>query len=276
MGSVTERAQLIKRETARIGEYLGTLSPSDWSTQSACDAWQVRDVVAHMIGAIDLFGANIAKGAAGDAAPPEGFPPAGEGDMAARLEANAQRAIDLGNRLGSELLATFNERRIQFDDVLSRLVEPDSEKPCYHPAGTISVETYLNLRITELIVHEWDIRSSLEPAAVLSPESIPAIMEMFPVFVVGRLFDPGASLPTSARFRFDLTGPVSGSHDIVAGGGEKAMMEPAGQKHPEVTFSCDTQIFILLVYGRISLEKAIADGKLHSSGDSGLATQFGR
>lgn len=275
MGSVAERAQLVKRESARIGEYLETLSPSEWSTQSACDAWQVRDVVAHMTGAVDMFGSNIARGAAGDAAPPEGFPAAGEGDMAARLEANAQRAIDLRVSLGSDLLAAFNERRIQFDDVISRLGEPDRHKPCYHPAGTISVETYLDLRITELIVHEWDIRSRLEPAAVLSPESLPAIMEMFPVFVVGRLFNPGSNLPASARFRFELTGPSSGSYDIVAGGGEKATMEPKGQQQPEVTFSCDTQTFVLLVYGRTTLEKAMADGKLIGSGDSGLAAQFG-
>ena len=160
MGSVLEKVGLVKMESARIGEYLKILSPDAWSTQSACESWQVRDVVAHLIGAIDMFGANIARGAGGDASPPEGFPPAGEGDMAARLAANARRAIDLRDSLGSELLATFNDRRAQFDDVLSRLREPDRDKPCYHPAGTISVETYLNLRITELIVHEWDIRSS--------------------------------------------------------------------------------------------------------------------
>ena len=274
MGSVVEKVRLVKEESARIGEYLRTLPPDAWSTQSACESWQVRDVVAHLIGAIDMFGANIARGAAGDASPPEGFPPAGEGDMAARLAANARRAVDLRESFGDDLLKTFNDRRAQFDEVLSRLRETDRDKPCYHPAGTISVETYLNLRVTELILHEWDIRSRLEPAALLSAVSIPTIMEMFPVFVVGRLFNPGSGLSISVRFRFDLTGPASGSYDIVAGGGEKALMEPAGQVDPQVTFSCDTQTFVLLVYGRITLRQAAADKQITVSGDHTLAGKF--
>ncbi|PKB71003.1 MAG: hypothetical protein BZY87_07900 [SAR202 cluster bacterium Io17-Chloro-G6] len=275
MDSVVGKARLIKTESARISEYLGTLSTDDWTTQSACESWQVRDVVAHMTGAVDNFGSNIARGAAGDASPPEGFPPAGQGDMSARLAANARRAIDFRDSLGGDVLGAFNDRLVQFDDVLSHLTEADKDKPCYHAAGTISVETYLNLRITELIVHEWDIRSRLEPAAVLSPESVPAILEMFPVFVVGRLFNPAPRLSIRVRFRFDLTGPVSGSYDIVTGGGEKAIMEPAGEEQPQVTFGCDTQTFILLVYGRITYEEAVGAKQITVSGDGSLAAQFG-
>ena len=127
------------------------------------------------------------------------------GDMAAPLRANAQVAIDYRESLGSGLLATYNDGRLKFDEFLSGLQDADRDKPCYHPAGTISVETYLNLRLTELIVHEWDIRSSLEPEPVMSAESLPAIIEMFPVFVVGRLFDPGANMTATARFRFEQT-----------------------------------------------------------------------
>ena len=275
MGSVIANVRLVKEESARISDYLKRLTPDEWSTQSACESWQVRDVVAHLTGSMEMFGGNIARGAAGDASPPEGFPPAGQGDMAARLAGNAQRAVDLRESLGGELLATFDERRTQFDDVLSRLKETDREKPCYHPAGTISVETYLNLRIAELIVHEWDIRSRLEPTADLSSASLPAIIEMFPVFVVGRLFNPGSRLSLAFRFRFELTGIAPGSHDIVAGGSDKAIMEPAGEEPPQVTFSCDTQTFVLLIYDRITIEAAVAAKQITVSGDSSLAAKFG-
>lgn len=275
MGSVIEKVRLVKEESARIAQYLNSLSLDAWSTQSACDAWQVRDVLAHLTGSMEMFGANIARGVAGDSTPPEGLPSAGEGDMAVRLVANAQRAVDFRESQGDGLLAAFNDRRVQFDEVLSKLRESDREKPCYHPAGTISVETFLNLRITELIVHEWDIRSSLEPAAVLSEQSLPSIMEMFPVFVVGRLFNPGSRLTITVRFRFELTGPVSGSHDIVAGGDAKALMEQTGEGIPSVTFSCDTQTFVLLVYGRITLQEGVSAGRITVSGDNALAAQFG-
>ncbi|MCH7736170.1 MAG: maleylpyruvate isomerase family mycothiol-dependent enzyme [Chloroflexi bacterium] len=276
MGSVFEKVLLVKDESARIGNYLKTLKPKAWATQSACDAWQVADVVAHLTGAVDRFGPNIIRGIEGDSSAPEGSPPAGEGDLAARLRANAQVAIDFKNSLGAELLNTYNDSRLRFDAVFAELKEEDRDKPCYHAAGTISVETYLNLRLTELIVHEWDIRSRLEVAPVMSPESLPSIIEMFPVFVVGRLFDPGSSMPASARFRFELTGPVAGSYDIVAGGGQKALMESASEKRPDAIFGCDSQTFVLLVYGRLSLEKAIADGHIVVTGDTSLIANFGR
>ena len=275
MGSVLEKVQLVKDESARIGEYLKTLKPDAWSTQSACDAWQVRDVVAHLTGAVERFGPNIVRGAAGDSSAPDGMPQAGVGDMAARLRANAQVAIDYRESLGTGLLATYNEGRVKFDEYLSGLQDEDGDKLCYHAAGTISVETYLNLRLTELIVHEWDIRSRLEPAPVMSAESLPAIIEMFPVFVVGRLFDPGANMAASARFRFEITGSAPGSYDIVAGGGQKAMMESASDKRPDAIFGCDSQTFVLLVYGRLSLEKVMADGLIVVTGDTSLIANFG-
>ena len=270
-----EKVQLVKDESARIGVYLKTLKKDAWTTQSACDAWEVQDVVAHLTGAVDRFGPNIIRGIGGDGSAPEGMPPAGEGDMAARLRANAQVAIDFRASLGGKVLAAYNDSRVRFDEVFAEVTEADRDKPCYHAAGTISVETYLNLRLTELIVHEWDIRSRLERAPEMSAESLPSIIEMFPVFVVGRLFDPGTSMPTSARLRFELTGAAPGSYDIVAGGGQKAYMEPASDKSPDTIFGCDTQTFVLLVYRRLSLEKLMAAGLMVVSGDTSLTAHFG-
>ena len=275
MGSVLEKVQLVKEDSARIGVYLKSLPAGAWATQSACDAWQVQDVVAHLMGAVGRFGPNIVRGAGGDGSAPEGMPPAGVGDMAARLRANAQVAVDYRESLGSEILSTYRSEMARFDEFLSGLTDADKDKPCYHAAGTISVETYLNLRLTELIVHEWDIRSRLEAAPVMSEESLPSIMEMFPVFVVGRLFDPGVNMASSARFRFELTGAVAGSYDIVAGGGQKAIMESASDKRPDAIFGCDTQAFVLLVYGRIKLADAMAAGQIVVSGDTSLTANFG-
>ena len=277
MGSILEKAQLIKAESARMGEFLKRLSSEAWSTQSACDAWQVRDVIAHLAGGVDRFAPNILRGARGDGSAPEGASPAGVGDMDARLRANAQVAIDFRESLGDDLVKQFNENCAKLDDALAELEEADSDKPCYHPAGTISVETYLNLRLTELIVHEWDCRSRLEAAPVMSAEALPSILEILPVFVVGRLFDPGVNITSPTRFRFELTGVAAESYDIVAGGGQKAIMELASDKRPDAIIGCDTQTFVLLVYGRVTLEDQIAAGNVFVSRDTtGVTAQFGK
>ncbi|MBC8281363.1 MAG: maleylpyruvate isomerase N-terminal domain-containing protein, partial [Chloroflexi bacterium] len=217
MGSVLETVQLLKEETARVADYLKKLSPQAWATQSACDAWQVADVVAHVAGAIDRYGPNIARGAKGDySVPADATPSESPADRDAVMLANAQKVIDYRVSLGDGVWDAFNDSRLKFDAIFAELGEDDREKLCFHNAGIISVETYLNLRITELIIHEWDCRSRLEPGAVVSAESIPSTIENFPVFAVGRVFDPGGILQNSARSGFDLPGAGAEGKAFVA------------------------------------------------------------
>ncbi len=133
--------------------------------------------MAHLTLAVDMYGGNIARGAKGDSSPTEGMPPAGGGDQAARQRLNAQRAIDLRDQLGDQLLPTFSSKCGELDQVLAGLGPNDWEKPCFHPAGIIQARTYVDLRLTELSVHEWDIRSRLETSAHISADSMPAVMD---------------------------------------------------------------------------------------------------
>jgi hypothetical protein len=53
-------------------------------------------------------------------------------------------------------------------------------------------------------------------------------------------------------------------------------MEPAGTATPHVTFRCETDIFVLMMYRRLTLEPVLAAGQLVVEGDQGLATAFAR
>ena len=75
----------------------------------------------------------------------------------------------------------------------------------------------------------------------------------------------------SGRFRFELTGVASGSHDIVVENGD-SRIEPLGNGSASATFKCDTETFALLVYGRISLDKAESEGRLTVAGDREFAS----
>ena len=271
MAPPKQRVELVKSESRRIQQYLGVLSAEDLARPSACDAWEVRDVVAHLIGGVDLFAANISRGVQGDPTPPEGFPPAGVSSLMARLEAGAQRAISMRESLDDQLLTTFAARCEDLTQLVEGLATNDWNKLCYHPGKVISVATYVDLRSAELAVHEWDIRSKLDDSAELSIRSLQAIMDLMPAFVVGTLFRPGERQSASERFRFELTGVVPGSHDIVVKNGD-SHMEPAGNGLAGVTFRCDTETFALLVYGRTSLDKAESEGRLTVEGDRGLAS----
>jgi len=185
MASPEQCVELVKSESLRIQQYLGVLSAEDMARPSACDAWEVRDVVAHLTGGVDLFAANISRGVQGDSTPPEGFPPASVSSLMARMEAGAQRAISLRESMGDQLLTTFAARCEDLTQLLEGLAARDWDKLCYHPAKVISVATYVDLRLAELAVHEWDIRSKLDASAQLSVQCLPAVMDLMPAFVGG-------------------------------------------------------------------------------------------
>lgn len=271
MPTSEELAALVSSESARLLEYFKTLSADDWQTQSACDAWNNADVVAHMVMAVDMFSANIERGANGDSSPPEGMGPPQETDLAGRMAANATRAVAMRESLGDTLVEAFGQNCDKLNALLARMGPGDWEKQCYHPAAYLSVRRYLLLRLAEMSVHEWDIRSRLENEASLPDEVASALVELFPGFVVGRLFQPGSGISSPSRFRFNLTN--GGSHDIIAGGGE-SRIEQASPDAADVTFSCSGSTLTLLAYGRISVDEAVASGAITVEGDRQLAAQF--
>ena len=273
MDSTADRVDLIRSESDRLTRYLVTVTPDEWCHPSACDAWEARDVVAHLIMAADMFKENVARGVRGDWSAPEGLPPAGESNMAARMVANGQRAVALRQRLAEKLLPSFRARCDDLNELLVGLGFQDWNKSCYHPAAIIPVRTFIDLRIAELAIHEWDIRSKVEESTHLSADCLPAILDLIQEFIVGRLFQPGSGLSKPVCYRFELSGSVPGTYDILMGEGE-ARMEPAGTAAAEVTFHCDAETFALLAYERIALDAAISDGLIAVEGDQELAANF--
>ena len=271
MATSEELAALVSSESARLLEYFRGLSPSDWETQSACEAWNNADVVAHMTVAVDMFSANIERGANGDSTPPEGMGPPQETDLAARMAANAARTVAVRESLGDTLIDAFAQNCERLDALLAGMGPEDWGKQCYHVVSYLSVRRYLILRLAEMTIHEWDIRSRLEGSTKLPDAVAPTLMELLPGFVVGRFFLPGSDIATPSRFRFSLSD--GGSYDIVAGGGELQMADSTGDA-ADVTFRCSSSTFALLTYGRIQLDEAVAAGDITVEGDRALAAQF--
>jgi len=181
--------------------------------------------------------------------------------------------------LGDQLLAILKQRDGQLADALAGLGPERLETPCYHPGGIVPAGNFIDLRLKELALHEWDIRSALEPDAGLSRECLPSIMILLANSIAfGSLpwaFWPGPSLTAPVRYRFDVSKPVPISVEI-AMSGDKVRLEDAGKGDPDVTFRCDTETFLLLLNGRLAPSPAIAAGRLAVEGDSGLAADFGQ
>ena len=271
MTSPEQRVELVKSESQRIQRYLEGLSNEDWTQTSACDAWEVGDVVAHLTASVDLYESAISRGITGDSNPPEGLSAAGVSSLMTRLEENTQRVINLRQDIGDRLLSVFSGRCQDLTKLFEGLADKDWQKLCYHPGKVIPAATYVDLRLAELAIHEWDIRSKLDISTELSVLCLPAVMDFIPAFVVGTMFRPGIDQTETIRFRFELTGAVPGSHDIVTESGN-IWLEPASDATPAVTISCNTETFVLLAYGRTSLDHAESEGHLAVRGNRKIAS----
>jgi uncharacterized protein (TIGR03083 family) len=272
MYSDADRAQIVHAEAKRLEQFLRALSPEDWQRPSACDQWQVADVVAHLAGM--ALAERITRGLHGDLAPPQGGPQTGTVNEDGLRASVAQRAIAARERLGDQLLSVFIASNDQLDQVLSALRSQDWETLCQHPMGPEPVRAWIDMRITELAMHGWDIRSRFDPQATLSTDSLQALCNTIPR-AVRRAFRPGASRSAPVRYRFVVTEPVAVRQDIVLSR-EGGRCEPASDSKADVTFRCTADTYVLVMFGRCSVEAALRDGRLSYEGAPELVAAFGQ
>jgi uncharacterized protein (TIGR03083 family) len=279
MDTFAERLTCLRAESERFTQYLRTLPAEAWSRPSACTQWQVQDVVAHLVGVAEFYADTVARGLQGDASPPQGRPPAGSVNAAMTAESLAKRTIAARKRLANHLLATFEATNERLNHLLAGLTPEDRQKPCYHPGGMVPAQHFIDLRLKELALHEWDIRSRLEPDFHLSPASFSPMIELLAGSVAsGSLrwgFWAGPALSAAVHYGFEVSGPVPYSADIIVEG-DTARVAETGDTMPDVTFRCDTETFVLLVYGRLPLAEALDSGRLAVEGDRDRALAFGQ
>jgi uncharacterized protein (TIGR03083 family) len=272
MYSDADRAHIVHAEAKQLEQFLCTLSPEDWQRPSACDRWQVADVVAHLAG----FGLaeRITQGLQGDLAPPQGQPPIGTLDEDAFRAWIAQGSTAVRVRLGEQLLSAFIATNARLDQVVAALRPQDWETRCHHPMGAEPVRTLIDVRITELAMHGWDIRSRFDPQATLSTDSLPALCHTIPR-AVRRAFRPDASRSTPVRYRFAVADPAQTIQDIVLSR-EGGRCEPASDGKADVTFRCTVDTYVLVIFGRCTVEAALRDRRLAYDGPPELVTALGQ
>ena len=151
MEALAARIALIQAEAEGLAQYLTTLPPDAWRQPSACQGWEVRDVVAHLIQGAQFYVHTISRGVQGDMArPPEPASPA-----IARAALIAQSAIACRERLGEALLPTFRARYADLSALMAQLDPGDWEKLCYYTSEPRSrpVREFLALSVQELAIH---------------------------------------------------------------------------------------------------------------------------
>jgi len=278
METPTHVVQVLRGEVERLTQYLQTLPPDAWRRPSACALWEVRDVVGHLTGMAERFRGTVARAVRGDVSPPAGSPPVGTSTQAGRRAFVARGAIARRESLGDQLFPTFQAQMDQFMALLAQLGPQEWEQPAYSALRLVPLWTYPSLPLREIATHAWDIRSRFDPAARLSVESVPALMQGV-ALQIGPPWDAAfgqeAGLSRPIRSRWDVTGVVPGRYDIVGENGT-CRIEPASAAVADVTLRGEAETVVLVLYGRLTLEAAMTTGRLRTEGEPGLVAVFAR
>lgn len=187
---------------------------------------------------------------------------------------DAEEAISLRRELGGDLLAEFIKSNLGIVNALANIGPQDWDKPVFRPSRPEPVRNLVDILISELAIHGWDVRSRFDSQAGLSPEAVAVIVERIPQRATWWSFETEAGFaPFPLRYRFEVTPPAQNRVDLVVTE-ERCYMEVASSNDAHVTFQCDGETFVFLMYGRIHPEEAIANGRTSYTGNQELASAF--
>ena len=275
MSTVEERREILKAEYQRLEHYLHTLSPEAWQHPSACDQWNVADVIAHLTVGNKSHATWITEAVQAESVTPERLPR--RSNQRVDAAAFAQRVIAWRKELSNHLLSAFVTSIRALEHVFTQVAPDDWEKLCYRPNGAEPIRTILDNFIAEVSVHRWDVTSPFDPDVQLSHDCLGAMVERYPHRP--RWWEitlPPQHPPLPVRWRFTVSGVPAPGTDFVIATPEEPYMEVAGDAPAQVTFQCDAQTFVLLAYGRLRPAAAFSKGTLTSEGSQAWAEIFMR
>ena len=132
----------------------------------------------------------------------------------------------------------------------------------------MTASDYVDLRIQEMTIHDWDMRSAFDPDCRLDVETVGHLLEISPMWL-GITFRPGPTIPAERIFRFELDGHSDRNHDVSVTGSQ-FHIGPASTGPADALLRCDGDTYLLYIYGRITSSSP----RLKVQADPALMRQF--
>lgn len=227
-----------------ITALLDGLPEAEWEAASPLPGWDVKALVAHMIGTESFLAGVPAPQPDIDVSTLEHV----RNDIGAMNECWVRY---LSTEAGGDVLKRFKDVTGDRRAALTGMSDEDWDAVTVTPVGPESYGRFMRVRVFDCWMHEQDIREALRwpssadqldgPAAELSLDEIAATMG----YVVGKR----AKAPDGSRVLFELTGPLSRSIRVSVDGRARLVDDFGGQE-PTVTIRLDGLQFTRLAGGR--------------------------
>jgi len=260
---IAAKVSLVKRLSGDIHRRLSEAPAEALNGPSACSEWDVGTVAAHLAGGATRQRDAMLRGLDGQGGPPLGEETLPTADQV--QQSNATSNVQTRNEWGDALLDNFQQNYQELDDLLQGW--SDWSIGCWHRRrGTISAESYVDLRIQELVIHDWDIRSGGAGSGDLDPEGAVALLPASEMWYQ-LCFRPAAPLTTPVTYRFDIGGDGEATlqHDVIVTGDTFTVTECSPGRQPELTVRADAGTYLLCLYNRVDWNVAKRAGRLRVS-----------
>ena len=260
---IAAKVALIRRLSGDIHRRLSEANPDALNGPTACSEWDVGTVAAHLAGGAIRQRDAMVRGRDGQGGPPPGEESRPTADQV--QQSNAVNNVQTRSELGDALLDNFQQGYRELDDLLQGW--SDWSIGCWHRRrGTISAESYVDLRIQELVIHDWDIRSSGAGTGDLDAEGAVALLPASEMWYQ-LCFRPTAPLSSPVSYRFDVGGSNGATlqHDVVVTGDGYEVTECSPERRPDLTVRADAGMYLLCLYNRVDWNSAKRSGRISVS-----------
>lgn len=247
--------------SAHLIETLKQWSDDDWDHGSSCAGWTRADVVAHVTTGTD-YRTHVLKLGLADTP----IFPWGAASLDEVRTMRAQAVANLCHSGPEALLHGFTNAVHQHQEVLASLQRADLAKVARYPRGLVPIGEWIGMQLIELIVHEWDMRTSDEPSAQLTPFAVEPVLTVLPEtqmrFVSHRLADDSILELKDGDY-----GIHAGSMDWTFRVQNRNVTYEAGSRTSWRTgFHTDPETLILLTLGRLNVTSQLAVGTCRFEG----------
>jgi uncharacterized protein (TIGR03083 family) len=238
---------LLVAEWQALDELLTGLDDAQWSTATGLPGWDVRDVVAHLVGIESMLTGET---------PPESDVdvttlPHVRNDLGAVNERWVQA---LRTAPPASVLARFRELTKTRAEALAAMDAADFEAPSWTPVGQGTLRQLLRIRLFDSWLHEQDIRDAVgRPGHEAGPCAEAAVDQM--LSAVGYVVAKKANAPEGTTVTVTLTGPVERTVHVVVDGYGKAVDTLDGPA--TATLEMSSNLFVRLAGGRVGPDRPV-------------------
>jgi uncharacterized protein (TIGR03083 family) len=224
-----------------IDSLLAGLDDRDWSRPTTLPGWDVKAVVAHLIGTESMLLGEQAPEVTVD----EATHPHVRNDIGRFNEA---WVAAMSGDAPADVLAHYRTRIAARREALDVMTDEAWSAVGFTPAGQDTYGRFMRIRVFDCWLHEQDIRDAVgEPGGDGGPAAEVALDEVEAVlgYVVGKR----AGAPQGSRVRFELTGPAARTIDVEVAERANVVDELTGP--PTVTLTMPAGVFARLGGGRV-------------------------